>query len=100
MAALQAQTKLSSSEPGVCPPDLRGAASANKTHKDPRHWRWPSPCLPAILPPTPPSKKTDFFLEAALPAAPVFQAESDQHSRLPLKDIDSWDLNSQPLNRN
>ncbi len=50
MAALQAQTKLSSNEPGVCPPDLRGAATANKTHKDPRPWHWPSPRLPAILP--------------------------------------------------
>ncbi|XP_074503213.1 homeobox protein Meis1b isoform X4 [Sebastes fasciatus] len=50
MAALQARTKLSSNEPGVCPPDLRGAATANKTHKDPRHWHRPSPRLPAILP--------------------------------------------------
>lgn len=50
MAALQARTKLSSNEPGVCPPDLRGAATANKTHKDPRPWHWPSPRLPAILP--------------------------------------------------
>lgn len=57
MAALQAQTKLSSSEPGVCPPDLRGAATANKTHKDPRHWHWPSPCLPTILPPPLPSQR-------------------------------------------
>ncbi|KAI9533497.1 hypothetical protein NQZ68_022627 [Dissostichus eleginoides] len=53
MAGLQAQTKLSSSEPGVCPPDLRGAATANKTHKDPRPWHRPSPRLPAILPPPP-----------------------------------------------
>lgn len=50
MAALQAQTKLSSNEPGVCPRDLRGAATANKTHKAPRPWHWPSPRLPAILP--------------------------------------------------
>lgn len=35
MAALQAKTKLLSSEPGVCPPDLRGAATADKTHKEP-----------------------------------------------------------------
>lgn len=50
MAALQVQTKLSQNEPGVCPPDLRGAATANKTHKDSRHWHWPSPRLSAILP--------------------------------------------------
>lgn len=50
MAALQAKTKLSSNEPGVCPPDLRGAATANKTHKDSRPWHWPSPRLSAILP--------------------------------------------------
>lgn len=35
MDALQVQTKLLSSEAGVCPPDLRGAATTNKTHKDP-----------------------------------------------------------------
>ncbi|KAM7408365.1 hypothetical protein PAMA_002195 [Pampus argenteus] len=42
MAGLQAETKLSSNEPGVCPPDLRGAATTNKTHKDPR------PCLAVV----------------------------------------------------
>lgn len=57
MAALQAQTKLSSSEPGVCPQDLRGAATANKTHKDPRPWHWPSPCLHTILPSSPKKRK-------------------------------------------
>lgn len=50
MAALQAQTKLSSDDPGVCPSDLRGAATANKTHKDSGPWHRPSPRLHAILP--------------------------------------------------
>lgn len=83
MAALQAQTKLSSTEPGVCPLDLRGAATANKTHKDPRPWHWPSPRLPAI-PPLPhtagccfvpaPSRGSSSHLpfKVALPPMPLF----------------------------
>lgn len=54
MAALQAQTKLSSSEPGVCPQDLRGAATANKTHKEPSPLALAftlSAHYPALLPP-------------------------------------------------
>lgn len=83
MAALQVQTKLSSNEPGVCPPDLRGAATANKTHKDPRPWHWPSPRLPAILPlphtaaccfvPAPRRGSSPHLLfKVALPPMPLF----------------------------
>lgn len=55
MAALQAQTKLSSSEPGVCPPDLRGAATAKQNAQR------PSPLALALTPstryPAPPTRR-------------------------------------------
>ncbi len=83
MAVLQVQTKLSSNEPGVCPPDLRGAATANKTHKDARPWHWPSPRLPAVLPlphtaaccfvPAPRRGSSPHLLfKVALPPMPLF----------------------------
>lgn len=87
MAALQAQTKLSSNEPGVCPRDLRGAATTNKTHKALRPWHWPSPRLPAILPlpytaaccfvPAPSRGSSSHpLLEVALPPMPLFHKGS------------------------
>lgn len=87
----KAQTKLSSNGPGVCPPDLRGAATANKTHKAPRPWHWPSLRLPAILPPIPRTAACCFvpaprrgssshlLFKVALPPMPLFHTEAESN---------------------
>ncbi|KAK2824567.1 hypothetical protein Q5P01_021742 [Channa striata] len=75
MAALQVQTKLSSNEPGVCPPDLRGAATTNKTHKTLAPGTGPHPVYPLSYPShTPLPAALCLVQEEEVPLIPFFKA--------------------------
>lgn len=84
MAALQVKTKPLSNEPDVCPPDLRGAAKADKTQKDPRTGTDPLMAMPPLLQGTAgcfvhtPSRgsSSHLFFRVALSPLPFFHTET------------------------